>query len=307
MHWLNYHHLLYFWTVAREGSIAKACDRLLLSQPTISGQIRQLEKSFGMKLFERVGRNLVLTDAGRDVYRYADEIFTIGKELQESVQGRTTSKATRLVVGIHDAMPKLICYKILAAALELDEPVQIVCIEGAPEQLLAKMALHELDVILTDSPTPPSSKVRAYNHLLGECDVALCGAPALVEPLRENFPRSLDEAPFLLPLSDTSMRRSLERWFDEADIRPVIRGEFADSALMKVFGREGVGLFAIPSAIEEDVHSQLGVETLAVLPNVKERFYLISVERKLRQPSVAAVAEMARTRLGADGLSQLAE
>lgn len=297
MHWLNYHHLLYFWTVAREGSIARACDRLLLSQPTISGQIRQLEKSFGVKLFEKVGRNLVLTDAGRDVYRYADEIFSIGKELQDSLQGKPTGRGSRLAIGIHDAMPKLISYKILSAALETDDPVQLICIEGSPEQLLAKMALHEIDAILSDSPVPPSGKVRAYNHLLGECDVCVVAAPKLAKSLRAQFPKSIEGAPFLLPMSDTSMRRSLERWFDEIDARPSVRGEFADSALMKVFGREGIGAFAVPSAIAAEVCEQMDVEVVANIPSIQERFYLISVERKLRQPNVAAIAEMARTRL----------
>lgn len=297
MHWLNYHHLLYFWTVAREGSIAKACDRLLLSQPTISGQIRQLEKSFGVKLFEKVGRNLVLTDAGRDVYRYADEIFSIGKELQDSIQGKPTGRGSKLAIGIHDAMPKLISYKILSAALELDDPVQLVCIEGSPEQLLAKMALHEIDAILTDSPVPPSGKIRAYNHLLGECGVSIVASPKLAKGLRNRFPKSIAGAPFLLPLSDTSMRRSLERWFDDLDVRPSIRGEFADSALLKVFGREGIGAFAIPTAIVSEVCEQLNVELVGSVPSIQERFYLISVERKLRQPNVAAIAEMARTRL----------
>ena len=297
MSWLNYHHLLYFWTVAREGSIARACDRLLLTQPTISGQIRELERTFGAKLFEKVGRNLVLSEQGREVYRYADEIFTLGQELQETMQGRPVGRAVRLLIGVHDAMPKLISCKILAPALCQPQPIQIVCHEGTPEQLLVQLALHQLDVVLSDSPASPTVKVRVFNHLLGECGVSFCASPKLTTAYRRNFPRSLDGGPFLLPLQDTSLRRSLDRWFEATAIRPKVRGEFSDSALLKAFGQVGVGIFAVPTAIETEVCRQYHVKVCGRVDSIREQFYLISAERKLKHPAVAAVAELARRKL----------
>lgn len=297
MDWLNYHHLFYFWNVAREGSIARACDKLLLTQPTISGQIRELERSFGVKLFDKVGRNLVLTEAGREAYRYADEIFTLGQELKGSMQGQPVGRAVRLPIGIHEAMPKLISCKILAAALSLPQPIQIVCHEGPIEQLLARLALYELDGILSDSPAPPSVKVRAFNHLLGECGVSFCASPKLAAKYRRKFPHSLNGAPFLLPLADTSLRKSVDHWLEETGLRVNLRGEFADSALLKAFGQIGAGIFVVPTAIEAEVCRQYRVKVLARVGAIRERFYLISVERKLKQPIVAAIAELARGKL----------
>ncbi len=297
MSWLNYHHLLYFWTVAREGSIARACGILLLTQPTISGQIRELERAFGTRLFDKVGRNLVLTEAGREAYRYADEIFTLGKELRETMQGRPAGRAVRLSIGIHDAIPKLISCKILTPALCQPELIQIVCYDGSPEQLLARLALHELDAILLDSPAPPTVKVRVFNHLLGECGVSICGSPKLAAKYRPKFPHSLNGAPFLLPLHDTSLRRSLERWLDETRVRLDVRGEFADSSLLKSFGQAGAGVFVVPTAIETEVCRQYRVQVIGRVDSIRERFYLISVERKLKQPVIAAIAEVARAKL----------
>lgn len=297
MAWLNYHHLLYFWTVAREGSIAKACERLLLSQPTISGQIRELEKAFGAKLFDKAGRNLVLTEAGREAYRYADEIFTLGQDLQATMQGGAVGRAVRLQIGIHDSIPKLISSKILAPAMAQPQPIQIVCHEGSPEQLLARLALHELDAILLDSPASPTVKVRAFNHLLGECGVSFCAAPKLAATYKRKFPHSLNDAPFLLPLQNTSLRRSLEHWLEVSGIRLNVRGEFADTALLKAFAQEGVGVFIVPTAIEAEVCRQYRVKVFGRVDAIRERFYLISVERKLRQPVIATLAELARTKL----------
>lgn len=295
--WLNYHHLFYFWTVAREGTIAKACERLLLSQPTISGQLRELERAFGTKLFDKVGRNLVLTEAGREAYRYADEIFTLGQELKDAMHGQPVGRAVRLHVGIPEALPKLICRRILAPALNQTQPVQLVCHEGSPEQLLAQLALHHLDVILSDSPAPPTVQVRAFNHLLGECSVSLCASSKLSKQYRRKFPQCLNGAPFLLPLHDTSLRRSLERWFEEVKIRPAIRGEFADSGLLKAFGQIGTGIVAIPTAIETDVCQQYQLSRIGRVDSIRERFYLITTDRKLRHPAVATIAEIARTKL----------
>lgn len=297
MEWLNYHHLLYFWTVAREGSIARACEKLYLAQPTISGQLRALERSIGDKLFTRAGRGLALTETGRLVYRYADEIFSLGKELTDTLKGRPTGRPLRLMVGVADVLPKMVLYRLLQPALNLPEAVQVICREGKPERLLAELSVHELDIVLTDAPVGPTVKVRAFNHLLGECGVSVMGAAKLATPLRRGFPQSLDGTPFLLPTDNTTLRRSLDQWFDTKGIRPIVRAEFEDSALLKVFGRAGIGLFVVPTAVEDDVRKQYNVRLVGRLDDVRERFYAISVERKLKHPAVVAISEAARQEL----------
>lgn len=297
MEWLNYHHLLYFWTVAREGSIARACEKLFLAQPTISGQLRVLEKAVGDKLFARSGRGLVLTETGRTVYRYADEIFSLGRELQDTLRGRPAGRPMRLLVGVADVLPKLVSFRLLEPALALSDPVQIICREDKPERLLSDLSIHGLDIVLSDAPVGPHVKVRAFNHLLGECGVAVMGKAALARPFRKGFPASLDGAPFLLPTENTSLRRALDQWFDRRSIRPSIRAEFEDSALLKVFGQAGVGLFVVPTAVENEVRKQYGVELVGRVEEVRERFYAISVERKLKHPAVVAISEAARQEL----------
>jgi len=294
MSWLNYHHLLYFWTVAREGSITRACEQLRLTQPTISGQLRELERNLGVKLFDRVGRNLVLSEAGQEVFRYADEIFSVGKELEEALKGRVFGRPLRLVVGIAESVPKLLCFQFLEPVLQLPELMHMVCDEGPLDRLLARLALHELDIVLADAPPSPRVKVKTFQHLLGECGVSLCGTSKLAAACRGEFPACLDGTPFLLPSAECPLRTALDRWFDQAGIRPVIRGEFADSSLLKTFGQAGVGVFAVPSVIEAEVCRQYGVRVLGRLDTVRERYYAISVERKLRHPAVAAVVEFVR-------------
>jgi LysR family transcriptional activator of nhaA len=297
MSWLNYHHLLYFWTVAREGTIAKACERLHLTQPTISAQLRTFEGSLNAKLFERVGRNLVLTDTGRIVYRYAEDIFNLGRELQDTLRGRPPGRPMRLVVGISESMPELVTFRILEPVLRLPEFVQLVCEQGKPEQLLAQLAVHSLDVVLADAPAGPSIKVQAFNHLLGECGVTFVGTPKLVAAYRDGFPRSLDKAPFLLPLENTVLRRSLEQWFQAEGIHPMVRGEFADPAVLKVFGEHGAGIFAIRTAVEEETRQRYKVSVLGRVESISERFYAISLERKLKHPAVVAIRSAAREKL----------
>lgn len=295
--WLNYHHLLYFWVVAREGSIARACDQLRLTEATISAQIRALEEALGEKLFSRVGRNLVPTDMGRIVLRYADDIFTLGRELMDTVKGRPTGQPVRLVVGVADVLPKLIVHRLLAPAYKLREPVRMICREGKHDQLVAQLALHELDVVLTDLPLGSAVKVKAFSHLLGECGVTIFGPSRYAARYRRRFPRSLDGAPFLLPTDNTTLRRSLDQWLENEAIRPLVVGEFEDSALMKVFAQSGVGLFAAPSAIESEVRRQYRVQVVGRVEAVRERFYAISVERKLKNPAVIAISEGARQEL----------
>src|SRR4051812_16372438 len=231
MEWLNYHHLLYFWTVAKEGSIARACEKLRLAQPTISGQLRQLEDALGEKLFVKRGRGLVMTEVGQVVFRYAEEIFGLGRELQDVLKGRPRGRPLRLLVGISDMLPKLVAYRILQPALEMEEPVQLVCDEDTPERLLVQLAEHRIDVVLSDAPIPPGAPAKAFNHLLGSCSTTVFAAPKLAARYRRKFPRSLDGAPFLLPMEGAAVRRSLEQWFDAENIRPRLVGEFKDGAL----------------------------------------------------------------------------
>ncbi len=297
MEWLNYHHLLYFWMAAREGSISQASKQLLLAQPTITGQIRMLENALGQKLFTRSGRNLVLTDVGRLVYRYANEIFSLGRELTSVLKGRPGGRPVRLVVGVSDELPKLVAYRLLQPALSLPEPVQIICHEGRPERLFAELATSDLDLVLTDAPAGPLVRVRAFNHLLGSSGTTFFGTAPLAARYRRNFPASLNGAPLLLPAENTGLRRSLEQWFEAQNIRPLVVGEFQDSALLKTFGQAGLGVFASPTVTEKEVRRQYGVSVLGRAESVIERFYAISVERRLKHPAVVAIAEAARDKL----------
>jgi LysR family transcriptional activator of nhaA len=297
MEWLNYHHLLYFWLVAREGSLAGGSKVLRLAQSTVSGQIRALELSLGERLFVRSGRRLVLTEIGRVVFRYADEIFSLGRELREVIRGRPIARPLRLVVGIADVVPKLVARRLLEPAVELAEPVHLVCHEDKPERLLAELAVHDLDVVLADAPAGPSVRIRAFNHLLGECDVVFFAAPRLAKAYARGFPGSLDDAPVILPTENTTLRRSLDQWFASHGIRPRVIGEFQDNALLKVFGQAGMGLFPASSIIADEVRRQYRVRPLGTLPGVRERYYAISVERKLKHPAVIAITEAARQTL----------
>jgi LysR family transcriptional activator of nhaA len=297
MEWLNYHHLFYFWTVAREGSIARASKELRLAQPTISGQLRALEGWAGGKVFQKAGRNLVMTDLGRVLYGYAEDIFTLGRELTDTLRGRPTGRPLRFVVGIADVLPKLIAYRLLAPALRLNQPVHIVCHEDTSEQLLARLALHEMDLVLSDAPINPALKVRGYSDLLGECGTTFFAEPRLAARLRRDFPKSLDGAPFLMPGEQTQARRALEQWFERQSIRPDVVGEFKDRALLNVFGGAGIGVFAEASALEQQIREQHGVEVVGRSRGIREQFYAIRVERKLQHPAAVAISEAAPNEL----------
>lgn len=294
MEWLNYHHLLYFWVVAREGSIAKACEKLHLSQPTISTQLSKLERSVGAKLFERSGRAMQLTETGRMVNRYAEEIFTLGRELTDAIKGRPTGQPLMFTVGVPDVLSKSIVYRLLRPALKLPEPIRLVCREGSFEQLVTQLATHELDLVLSISPVSASAKVRAYSHFLGQCGVALFGTPTLAKKYRKGFPHSLVGAPLLLPGEGTALRRAIEQWCDDRDIHPEITGEFEDTALLKVFGQEGLGLFPGPAAIASEIEEQYGVQLVGTMEGVRERYYAISVERRLKHPAILAISNSAK-------------
>lgn len=296
MSWLNYHHLLYFWTVARAGSIAKAGEELHLAQPTISSQLKLLEESLGHKLFERQGRKLVLTDVGRTVMRYADEIFRLGNELKNVVSGLPGGQQLRLNVGVLDVIPKLVAEQLLKPALEAGPSLRIICREGPLPQLLASLALHELDVVLADAPSSEPVSVRSFNHLLGKSGVSFFAAGRLLE-LKKDFPRSLDGAPVLLPSDESSVRRSLELWFERQGLHPVIAGDFDDSALLQAFGQRGHGVFAMPTAIEAEVERQFDCSVIGRTDEIETCFYAITVERRLRHPAVVAIAEAARSQV----------
>ncbi len=294
---LNHHHLYHFWTVVREGGVTRASEKLHVSQPTISGQLRELEEALGEKLLARSGRTVVLTDIGRTVYRYADEMLGLDRELLEAVKGRAT-RPGKLRVGVAMVVPKLVAYQMLEPALRLPEPIQLDCVHERPDRLLAELAIYGLDVVLADAPAPPAVKVRAYSHLLGECGVSVFGAQRQAAAHSRGFPRSLDGAPFLLPSEDSALRLSLEEWFQKQRIRPHVVGTFEDSALLDAFGQAGAGLFAMPSAIEAEVRRQYRVRLVGRLDSVRQRFYAITVERKLRNPAVIAISERARALFG---------
>ena len=295
MEWLNYHHLLYFWMVAKEGSIVRACQELHLAHPTISGQIHRLEEVLGEKLFVRRGRHLVLTEAGRVAFRYADEIFSLGREFVETLKGRASTKPMRLVVGIADVLPPSLVRRFLEPAFRLDTPMRVVCrADKSVDEFVAELALHRVDLVLADGPPAPGIAVRAFSHPLGDCGTTFFATAKLAARLRRDFPRSLDGAPFLLPGAPSTVRRALEQWFDGQDIRPTILAECDDSALAKDFGEQGMGVFAVPSVIEAEVLQHYRVRVVGRSDEVRQQFYAISAERKIKHPAVVAIREAAR-------------
>lgn len=291
---INYKHLHYFWVVANEGSIARASESLHLTPQTISGQLSLLEENLGEALFNRVGRNLELTETGRLTLSYADEIFALGGELEEMMRNLPDGRRMIFKVGVADVVPKSIAYRLLAPALQLPEPMRIVCRENNIDSLLAELALHKIDLVIADSPIPQAVNIRGFNHQLGECGISFLAVPELAKGLIKDFPQSLDGAPILLPGEMTVAQSRLLKWFDKLRIHPRIVGEFDDSALMKAFGQAGTGVFIAPTPIAAEVERQYGVVTIGQTNEVLEQFYAISVERKISHPAVAAITEMAR-------------
>lgn len=302
MEWLNYHHLYYFCTVVHSGSISKASRELRVSPPAISMQLRNLEDSLGEKLFVRSGRTLELTEMGRLVSGYGDEIFALGRELMNTVKDRPTGRPLRLTIGVVDVLPKMIAQWLIGPALHLREPVRVVCREGSSDQLVSQLVLHELDVVLSDVPISPNVKVRAYSHLLGECGTTFVVTAALAQSLKHDFPRCLDRAPMLLPTENTDIRRNLDFWFDAQGIHPAIAGEFQDYALLRAFGQAGAGIFPIPSVFETELKQQGALRRIGRTAEVRNRFYAISLDRKLKHPAVIAICDTARRQLFRRGL-----
>lgn len=294
---LNLKHLRYFWAVATNGSIARASEILHLTPQTISGQLRELEDQVGAKLFAKAGRNLALTDTGRLVFSYADEMFRLESELRDVLGGRGSGSMLTLNVGIAMVVPKLLAYRVLAPALAIAEPVRLVCHEAPLVDLLADLSVHKLDLVLADSPVNPALNIRAYNHPLGESGIAFFSRPEVADRYRADFPASLDGAPLLMPTSSSALRRSLELWFQRVGVSPRVVAEFEDRALMKAFGQAGAGIFTSPTAVEQDVLEKYGVKVIARVDDVRERFYAISTERRIKHPAVSAITEAARTKL----------
>ena len=294
---LNFHHLHYFSAVACTGSVVRAAQELGVSQPTISAQLRLLEESLGEKLLVRRGRNLHLTETGRLVRRFADEIFDLGRELEDAVQGRPSGGPQRFTVGISDSLPKLTTLRLLGPAFEAQPAFRVVLRVDKTPRLLAELAVHALDLVLADQPVAASSEVRAFSHLLGESDVTVFGIDALATRHRRGFPRSLDGAPFVLQTENTALRRSLDHWFAANRVRPRIVAEAEDMGLLQALGQRGLGLFAAPSVAADAIKKQHGVRALGALTAVKERFYAITVARKISHPAAAAISTAARSEL----------
>jgi len=295
--WLNYHHLLYFWTAAREGGVTRAAKKLRLAQPTVSEQIKRLEELLGNPLFERKGRSLVLTEFGRTIYGYADEIFSLGRELMDAAKSQGAGRPRRLVVGVADVLPKLIVYRLLEPALRLG--IELVCREDYIDQLLAGLSIHEVDLVLSDSPVGSNVGVRAFNHLLGESSISFFAVKAEAARLKRGFPASLDGERFLYPEEQTVLRRSLDQYFEDNAIHPLFAAEFADSALAMSFGQAGAGIFAGPTVIEREIKKQYGVAVIGRGRQLRERYYAISGERRLAHPGVLAISQAARRLLSA--------
>jgi LysR family transcriptional regulator, transcriptional activator of nhaA len=297
---INYKHLHYFWVVAKEGSITSASERLHITPQTISGQLSLLEENLGEPLFTRSGRKLELSEAGRMALSYADEIFTLGSELEDVVRNLPDGRPLVFKVGVTDVVPKSIAYRLLAPALQLPEQVRIVCRENNFDALLAELALHRIDLVIADSAIPPGVNVRGFNHHLGECGISFFAIAELADKLDKDFPQSLNGAPLLLPGEMTATQSRLLKWLDNLHLHPHIVGEFDDSALMKAFGQAGTGIFIAPSAIAAEVEKQYGVVAIGNTDEVREQFYAISVERRISHPAVAAITETAREWLNHD-------
>lgn len=298
MEWLNYHHLLYFWAVAREGSLRAASEKLNVSQPSISAQISALEEALGEKLFRRAGRGKALTETGQLVLGYADEIFRLGQELLGSVKGRTGGRVRRLQVGVVDSFPKLVTNRILQPVFAQPEPVHVLCREGKLEDLMAQLVTHRLDVVLADEPASGNLKIRTFDHRLGDSTITLCAAATLARELRRNFPRSLHEAPALLPSANTTLRRLLDKWFAANRIQPQVMAEFEDLALMKALAADGKGFIALPTAALAEAKGHYGFSPIGLADRVRCQFYAITAERRITHPIVALLTAQAHAQLG---------
>lgn len=291
---LNYKHLRYFWVVAKSGGVARAAEQLHLSPQAISGQLGELEDMLGVELFHRAGRGLELSDAGRRILGYAEEIFSLGDELLTVASDQSVRKSLPFAIGIADSVPKSVAYRLVEPALHLSDPVRLTCREGRLAALLAELAVHRLDLVIADRPMPTNLNVRGYSHLLGESDLTVFGAPHLLETLSGDFPGLLNGAPFLMPGEDVAIRPRLEQWLEGQRLHPHIVGEFDDSALLKAFGQAGAGLFVAPSSLTGYVCDQFRVKAVGRIEAINEQIYAITTERRLTHPAIIAISQVAR-------------
>lgn len=294
---LNLKHLRYFWAVASHGTIVQAAEALFITPQTISGQLRELETQIGSELFRKEGRQLVLTETGRMVFSYADEMFRLGMELQDMLAGRSPGTAITLKVGVAMVVPKLLAYRVLEPVLQMPDPVKLICHEAPLVDLLADLSVHKLDMVLADSPISPTLNIRAYNHALGESGITFLAVPGEAKRLRRSFPQSLDGARMLMPSSGSSLRRNLEIWFERQQVEPLVVAEFEDRALMKAFGERGSGVFTSPTAVEQDVMDKYGVEVVGRSDEITESFYVISPERHIKHPAINTITQVAKSEL----------
>jgi len=296
---LNHHHLHYFWVVAREGSISRASRALHLTPQTISAQLKELESALGATLFTRVGRGLVLTEMGHVARRYADEIFALSRELSDTVRGRPLDRPLAFRVGVADVLPRFVAHRILSSAFTPSSEVRLECRSAPLGDLLAKLALHDLDLVLSDAPLPAATHIKAFNHPLGSSEIVWLGTRDLAAKLRRGFPGSLHGAPVLLPSPETAFRRAIDGWLDAHGVRPRVVGEFQDSGLLKSFGEAGDGVFPAPRIVQRDVRTHFNVVHVGEAQGIVQSYYGISIERRVRHPAVARVLESAKTSLAA--------
>ena len=284
MRWLNYQHLFYFWHVARYGSVTEASQHLRLAQPTISAQLKALEDALGEKLLQRHGRNLKLTESGQLAYKYAEQIFTTGQEFLDLLDGKPGVTLKEFKVGIADVVPKSLAYRIIEPALDPKEGVIIHCFEDKTERLLAALSVAEIDLVVADRPIPPNVKVKAFNHFVGESGISFLATRPLASKYRKNFPHSLVDAPLLLPTPESAVRHEIDQWLNTHDIAPKCIGVFQDRALMKLAARDGKGIMPIPSVVESEVKNEFHLELVGKVSEISEKIYLISIDRRLKNP-----------------------
>ena len=295
---MNYRHLHHFWATARAGGVVRAGEQLHISPQTLSAQIKLLEEALGCPLFQRSGRSMALTAEGRTALFYADQIFSLGAELEASLGSlRDGARLRHFRVGIADAVPKPIAYRLIEPALALDEPVRLSCHEGPFQDLLGQLSVHRLDLVIANEPMGRHTSIKAFNHPLGTTGVAFLAAPALARQVAPGFPASLDGAPMLFQSPASVMRQRLDLWLTERGLHPRLFGEFDDAALLKAFGGEGRGVFIAPTAVEVETCRQYGVEVVGHAEDLLEEYFAISVERRVTHPCVAAITREARERL----------
>lgn len=288
---LNYHHLRYFWTVAKEGGLRRASEKLKVSQPSMSTQIKLLEAALGERLFRPSGRSLALTEFGQLVFGYAEEIFAIGSEILRTTRQAPGSRALRLHVGILDSFPKLMSHDILRPVFEHQPPVQLTCHEGKLADLVSQLNTHRIDVVLSDEPASPGISGKVFNHLLGSSDITFCAMPSLARKLKGRFPRRLDGAPVLLPTQNCSLRRDLERWFRGTGVEPRVVAEFEDAALSKIAATSGLGVIAVQTVVVTEAIERYGFVPIGRTGEVETRFYAITAERRFTHPAILAMTQ----------------